>query len=270
MVEAACGEEARVVEKVAGCQETVGPRWAVSPGRLVNVAPDIPSPAGMPGRRAEAGSTDPRLDLVAGSINLYRGQIRFVHPRDPTALLYEEDIAADQAYPPYWAELWPSGIELAYAVSAQDWRDVSVLELGCGLGLPSIAAALSGARVLATDRSADATVFAAVNAEQNGVVVETCVVSWDDPAPLLPRAPWHLVLASDVLYGQRNIDELLDLLPRLVAPDGEVWLSDPERPLASEFLAAARQRWRHVETRPTRLPQVWIHRLTGLRPHGAG
>jgi hypothetical protein len=71
-------------------------------------------------------------------------------------------------------------------------------------------------------------------------------------------------LASDVLYGQRNVDELLDLLPRLVAPDGQVWLADPERPLAGEFLAEARRRWRVVETLPTRLPGVWIHRLTSL------
>jgi predicted nicotinamide N-methyase len=226
------------------------------------VTPEPPTPPDTPSRVDD--HTDPRLDLVAGSIDLHRGSIRFVHPRDPNALLYEEDVAADQSYPPYWAELWPSGIELAYALSAHDWRDVPTLELGCGLGLPSIAAALSGARVLATDRSADATVFAAVNAEQNGVVIETCVCSWDDPTPLLPRAPWSLVLASDVLYGQRNIDELLDLLPRLVAPDGQVWLADPERPLAGEFLAEARRRWRVVETLPTRLPGVWIHRLTSL------
>ena len=96
---------------------------------------------------------DPRLDLASGSLDLHRGLIRFVHPRDPTDLLYEQDIAADESYPPYWAELWPSGIELAHAVSGRSWADVAVLELGCGLGLPSIAAALGGARVLATDRS---------------------------------------------------------------------------------------------------------------------
>lgn len=222
-----------------------------------------PSPAGMPARQAAGTTTDPRLDLVAGSINLHRGRIGFVHPRDAAALLYEEDVAAEEAYPPYWAELWPSAIELAYAVSAQDWRDAAVLELGCGLGLPAIAAALAGARVLATDRSADAIAFTAVNAEHNDAVVETAVCSWDDPAPLIARAPWQLVLASDVLYGQRNVDELLDLLPRLVDHDGAAWIADPQRPLTDGFLSAARAMWRSVETTPTRLPQIRIHRLTG-------
>ncbi|MHA6793896.1 class I SAM-dependent methyltransferase [Pseudonocardia bannensis] len=214
-------------------------------------------------RRAvrSAATPDPRLDLMAGSIDLYRGRIGFVHPRDPEALPAEEDISTDEAHPPYWAQLWPSGIELAHAVSARDWRDAPVLELGCGLGLPAIAAARAGAHVLAIDRSADAVAFAAVNAEQNGAVVETAVCSWAHPAPLIARAPWRLVLAADVLYGQRNVDQLLDLLPRLVDDTGAVWIADPQRPLTGEFLAAARAAWRSVETTPTRLPQIRIHRL---------
>ncbi len=206
---------------------------------------------------------DPRLDLATGSLDLHGGRIRFGHPRDPTALLYEEDIAADEAYPPYWAEVWPSGIELAHAVSERAWPDTAVLELGCGLGLPSIAAAFGGARVLATDRSPDALAFTAANAERNGVLVETAVCSWADAGPLLDRAPWGLVLAADVLYGQRNIDELLDLLPRLVDDDGEVWVADPGRPLTPTFVAAARATWRSVATVGTRRREVDLHRLAG-------
>jgi predicted nicotinamide N-methyase len=209
-------------------------------------------------------STDPRLDLAVGVLDLHRGRVRFVHPREPTALLDDEDVAADQAYPPYWAEVWESGVELAHVVSARAWTHSTVLELGCGLGLPSLAAALGGARVLATDRSADALAFVGANASQNGVTVETAVCAWADPGPPLARAPWDLVLAADVLYGQRNVDELTDLLPRLVER-GEVWVADPGRPLAPEFLAAARERWAAVETLPTRRHDVWIHRLRGPR-----
>jgi predicted nicotinamide N-methyase len=209
-------------------------------------------------------TTDPRLDLAVGVLHLHGDRVRFVHPREPTALLDDEDVAADQAYPPYWAEVWESGVELAHAVSARDWTGATALERGCGLGLPSLAAALRGARVLATDRAADALAFAGANAAENGVAVETAVCSWHDPAPVLERAPWDLVLAADVLYGQRGVDELTPLLPRLVA-DGEVWVADPGRPLAPEFLAAARERWAVVETLPTRMHDVRIHRLAGPR-----
>ena len=174
-------------------------------------------------------SADPRLDLAVGVLDLHGGRVRFMHPREPTALLDDEDVAADQAYPPYWAEVWESGVELAHAVSARDWTGAAVLELGCGLGLPSLAAALRGAHVLATDRVADALAFAGANAAENGVAVETAVCAWSDPGPVLDRAPWDLVLAADVLYERRDIEPLLALTERVVAPGGDLWLAEPNR-----------------------------------------
>lgn len=206
---------------------------------------------------------DPRLDVVAGAVEAGCHRITYVHPRDPSALPTEDEPTGTTAYPPHWAEPWPSGVELAHAVAAHDWRGADVLELGCGLGLPSVVAALRGAHVLATDRSADAVAFAAVNAECNGVAVETAVCAWDAPGPLVDRAPWRLVLAADVLYGHRNVVELLDLLPRLVDDTGEVWVADPQRPPAVEFLDAVRRSWRAVETIPTRRGPIGIHRLAG-------
>ena len=185
-------------------------------------------------------TVDPRLDVVGDVLDVLHRQIAFVRPRDGSALPPEQDPSGDEAHPAHWAEPWPSGIELARAVSARDWSGAAVVELGCGLGLPAVAAALRGAQVLATDRSADAVAFAAVNAECNGAVVETAVCAWSAPGLLLDRAPWRLVLAADVLYGQRNVAELLELLPRLVDGTGEVWLADPGRPLTGEFLTAAR------------------------------
>ena len=57
---------------------------------------------------------------------------------------------------PYWAELWPSGLALADYVATLDLAGRRVLELGCGLALPSFAAALGGADVLATDWAPEA------------------------------------------------------------------------------------------------------------------
>ncbi|HSU09647.1 MAG TPA: hypothetical protein VLK57_10630, partial [Pseudonocardia sp.] len=78
------------------------------------------------------------------------GQIEMVHPRRAMEVLYEQNFDANDEYPPYWAELWPSSIALARAVAAAAPVGARVLELGCGLGLPSITAALCGAHVLAT------------------------------------------------------------------------------------------------------------------------
>jgi predicted nicotinamide N-methyase len=119
-----------------------------------------------------------------------------------------------------------------------------VLELGCGLALPSLAAALCGARVLATDWSPDAIAVLELNANRNDVTLESALVSWSEPEPLVVRAPWDLVLAADVLYERRNVDELLALLPRL---GDEVLLADPGRPHAKSFLERAAKDWKIEE-----------------------
>ena len=110
-----------------------------------------------------------------------------------------------------------------------------------GSRCPSLAAALGGADVLATDWSADAIELARGNARRNELELETAVVRWSEPDPLLARAPWDLVLAADVLYELRNVDELLALLPQLGA---EILLAEPGRPHAKTFLARAAGLWR--------------------------
>jgi len=148
--------------------------------------------------------------------------LEIMRPRDAEALVDERAFAEEDEFLPYWAELWPAGVGLARALDGRALRGVPVLELGCGLGLPSIVAARAGGRVLATDWSPDAVAATAANAERNGVQIETLECSWADPDAILEPAPWPLVLASDVLYEARNVELLLDLLPRLVDETGLV------------------------------------------------
>jgi len=111
-----------------------------------------------------------------------------------------------------------------------------VVELGAGLGIPSLVAASGGADVLATDWADDAVELLRVNAERNGLRLRAERVRWDEPEPLLRDAPWDVVLGADLLYEQRNAEQLLELLPRL---GGDVLLAEPGRPFAKSFL----ERW---------------------------
>jgi predicted nicotinamide N-methyase len=156
---------------------------------------------------------------------------------------------------PYWSVLWRSGVELARELDGEELGGLRVVELGCGLAVPGIAAARAGAEVLATDSDAEALELVAQNARANWVGVETAVVDWAEPDDLISRAPFDLVLAADVLYERASVALLLSLLPRL---GPEVWLADPGRPAADAFLAEARRRWR-VETVVRDVVQ--IHRL---------
>jgi predicted nicotinamide N-methyase len=156
---------------------------------------------------------------------------------------------------PYWAVLWRSGVALARELDGEALGGMRVVELGCGLGVPSIAAARAGATVLATDACDEALELVALNAQANGVTVETAVLDWAEPGELVSRAPFDLVLAADVLYERAAVAPLLSLLPRL-AP--EAWLADPGRPAAEAFVEEASTRWR-VETRLRDV--VRVHRL---------
>lgn len=212
--------------------------------------------------RARAGDPppDPWRDLVQGTITAGGRDLGFVHPREVADLVDEKAFETDE-YLPYWAQLWPSGVALARAVAARSLDGMNVLEIGCGIGLPSVAAALAAARVLATDWSSDAIDFTNDNAVHNGAVVETAVCSWAEPEVMTARAPWDIVLAADVLYERRNVAWLLSLFPQLVDRTGEIWLADPQRPAADEFLAAAETDWESTTTTDAAFPEVRIHRL---------
>ena len=193
-------------------------------------------------------------ELVNQTVELGSGQLRLLQPQEAAEL--PDDGAVEWApLAPYWAVLWRSGVALAREVDAAQVDGLRIVELGCGLAAPSIAAARGGAAVLATDACGEAIELAARNARLNGVDIETASVDWAQPAELVDRGPFDLVLAADLLYERANVALLLSLLPRL-AP--EACLADPGRPAAGAFLEQASRRWR-VETRVRDV--VRIHRL---------
>jgi predicted nicotinamide N-methyase len=200
-------------------------------------------------------------DVVETKVNVGPWTLAVERPRDAEGLLDEEAFEQEE-FLPYWAELWPSGIALARHLATLQLTRRRVLELGCGLALPSIAAALGGARVLATDWSPDALAFARRNAARNGARLEAEMARWDDPAPLAARGPFDLVLAADVLYERRNGEQLLALLPDLVGPGGTVLLADPGRAHSGRFLEAALERWRVRPVGEPLLPRGGIYEMT--------
>jgi predicted nicotinamide N-methyase len=194
---------------------------------------------------------------VEENVELAGHPLTLVRPASADELI-DEEAFDEEEFLPYWAELWPSGQALAAAVEALDLRGSRVLELGAGLGLPSLAAALGGAHVLATDWAEDAVELLRLNAGRNRVELRIEQVRWDEPQTLLAEAPWALVLGADLLYERRNADQLLELLPRLGA---DVLLADPGRPFAKGFLERASALW-EIETTPdAELPHGGLHRL---------
>lgn len=136
---------------------------------------------------------------------------------------------------PYWAELWPSAIALSrYLLETYpSLEGKSVLELGCGLGLPGIVAGLLGAEVTLTDYLAEPLDFARRNWEQNlAHPARFDLLDWRNPDPALAA---DLVLASDIAYEKRAFPFLPHAFQTLCRPGGLILVSDPSRSASPEL-----------------------------------
>jgi predicted nicotinamide N-methyase len=184
-------------------------------------------------------------------VALPNGAVVLEKPRDPDDLISEADFVRDERLP-YWADLWPSAIVLASYLEARmpavpvDGVAPTAVELGCGLGLVTLAAARAGYRVTATDYYEDALLFAARNTlRATGRMPEVQLVNWRALPPELGRA--DLVLAADVLYEKEYGPLVAQVIERLLAPAGRALLADQGRLAMGSFL----EECRHLGLRAT-------------------
>jgi predicted nicotinamide N-methyase len=199
--------------------------------------------------------------FVRHRLALEGGELALLQPADAAEL--PDDGPVEWApLMPYWSVLWRSGVALGREVAGAPLAGLRVVELGCGLGVPSLAAARAGARVLATDAEPEALELVELSARENGLDVETARADWGAPGDLVARGPFDLVLAADVLYEEESVVPLLSVLPRL---GREVWLSDPGRQPARGFLERARDRW---SVASAVRDGIDIHRLTSSPEKG--
>lgn len=164
---------------------------------------------------------------------------------DEAARLTPDDVDAI----PYYASLWPSARALAEVLwerrAALPGR--RVLELGCGLGLPSIVAAQLGADVTATDFHPAAGAWCQINAAANHVALRFQHCDWHTP-PDWP--PFDVVIGSDLVYERRHIPALAKCIGRLCAADGLALLADPGRDGLPELTAVLQADGWHNELIP--------------------
>jgi predicted nicotinamide N-methyase len=163
----------------------------------------------------------------------------------------------DPACDVYWGELWPAAVALADAVFSDaiplPKNGDPVLELGCGTGLVSVALALRGASVVATDREFRALRLTEENARRNGVSekLSTARIDWKEP-----HATKHaLIIAGDCLYHADSCWQLAAFLRNTLAgPHARAYVVDPDRWCARNFGFQAQEAGLSVKTFRRRVP----------------
>lgn len=185
-------------------------------------------------------------------IPLANGVLNLLGPAQPDALLDDPETErryhAEDEYMPYWARPWAASMMLAEFVlrAYRNVRERRALEVGCGLGLVGLAAAMAGWRVMLSDYEEAALAFACESAQHNGLKgLEFIRCDWRrmlmPEGPIAPDA-FDLVLAADVLFESRWVHPIAELSAAFVASGATVLICDPNRRTAEGFPWALKDR----------------------------
>eukprot|EP00472_Partenskyella_glossopodia_P011382 CAMPEP_0197523908 /NCGR_PEP_ID=MMETSP1318-20131121/8732_1 /TAXON_ID=552666 /ORGANISM="Partenskyella glossopodia, Strain RCC365" /LENGTH=287 /DNA_ID=CAMNT_0043076733 /DNA_START=387 /DNA_END=1247 /DNA_ORIENTATION=- len=147
----------------------------------------------------------------------------------------------------YWAQVWPAALVLAQHVieNGDGMSGKSCVELGCGMGLPGVCAAVKGASaVLMTDGEELAVKAAQLAADVNGVG-ERATADTLDWRRGVGEKTYDVVMASEALYDEANTTPFARTVGKLVAPGGRVLIGNrelpPARPYLEDFLRIAQE-----------------------------
>jgi predicted nicotinamide N-methyase len=202
----------------------------------------VPTIAGYPARRiaVDLGGTCTQLYVVD----------RLEDFVDGDTLLRD----ADAPEPPYWAHLWPGARCLARLVATQvECGGRRVVEIGCGLGLAGLAAAMRGAHVTMIDTAHAALRFVHASAAMNNRRVAT--VQTDIRCAGI-RGLFDYFLAADVTYDPQLQDALADFLAAHLTPEGHAWLTESVRTFDQGLRRACERHGLQVDERETREPDA--------------
>ncbi len=133
---------------------------------------------------------------------------------------------------PYWAVVWPAAVVFArYLIdNPETCANKSILDLGCGSGVASIAAAKSGAReVTANDIDPVALHVALRNSAANGV---SFTVNQLNLVELEHYLPVEVVLAADLFYERSKASAQESYLRNMARRGASVFLVDGGRAFA--------------------------------------
>ena len=132
---------------------------------------------------------------------------------------------------PYFGVVWPAARAVSEHLSRMGgWlKDKSVIELGCGLALPSLVAAKLGARVTATDFHPDVPKFFARNAALNGLTAPALTYKEYDWRGETKLGIFDFVVGSDILYEASHPKDVARSLAAHCTRGSHIILGDPGR-----------------------------------------
>lgn len=142
---------------------------------------------------------------------------------------------------PFWAKIWPTSILLSHVLSSSyAVKGLDVLEIGAGVGVCGLVAALQGARVVITDYHPDALLFARINVLKNSLQDQVDLAAADFTVDGLDRR-FQRIIGSEVLYREESYAPLVAFLQNHLQPGGEILLAKSHIFKATRFYELIRE-----------------------------
>jgi len=191
----------------------------------------------LPDARAALARIEKRCPVAVEHVTLEGESYPLLMVQDISALI-SGDPFADPSQFPTWTKLWEASILLACYVKQHSFpAGTRILELGAGLGLPSVVAAQKGLQVTASDHDPLVCDFLRVNAQLNNVEYTVVSLDWLAPPALLS---YDVIIAAEVVFREELFAPLLELCREVLAPEGCIYLAhDASRRSLAPFLAKA-------------------------------
>ena len=154
-----------------------------------------------------------------------------------------QDQSLAEEHCPYFGVMWEAGIGLSQLLTKELCENKNILEIGCGLALPSFVASRFGGNVTATDFHADVPIFLKINQQKNNIEFKYRVLNWRNEFSRTSSSLGHfdLVLGSDILYESQHAMEVAKALIAFLKPGGKIILSDPGRAYVQKFILSMKE-----------------------------
>ncbi len=171
------------------------------------------------------------LTKVYKNIHIYVPSPELVKPH------YENLLTITNSTPfPFWAKLWPSAIALTEFLQSNSnyIKNKKVLEMGAGIGLPSLSIALQTKEILISDYIPEAVTLIQKNIDYLQLKnAKATILDWNN----VPETIFaDTVLLSDVNYAPDDFESLLLLIHQFLNNKSTIIIATPQRIMASPFV----------------------------------
>jgi EEF1A lysine methyltransferase 3 len=148
---------------------------------------------------------------------------------------------------PYWAKIWDATLLLAYFLGKQPViQGQKVLEIGAGLGVAGIYAALCGHDVTISDDNQEALLFARANALLNDCP-QVLVRKLDLRYPDLPDQ-FDVITGAEVVYDRQLYPDLVQFFRSVLKPQGIIFLAKNAQLPTSRFFSELTRHFKFKQT----------------------